>query len=233
VSRWSLGIRVRRRSRSWNAWPGPAGPALIWPRACAYWERRVSVGHGPTGGVRRSARLAGRRLRCRLARSCRRRRVPSSRLGAGTWCIMCLHVGLSVAVGAARQEQLQAQVADRGEQAVQDCLVDDRPGDGGPGAVVAGDLKAVEPGRPTVIQDARDSGLVVPRWLRHASPWVATTSTPAVGIPLATRYDCAWTGASLEGGTTGGIFPLRPALQWAVSRTAGRWTGRSVRGADG
>jgi hypothetical protein len=69
--------------------------------------------------------------------------------------------------------------------------------------------------------------------LRHASPWVATTSTPAVGIPLATRYDCAWTGASLEGGTTGGIFPLRPALQWAVSRTAGRWTGRSVRGADG
>src|SRR5919112_1705952 len=49
--------------------------------------------------------------------------------------------------GADRQE-LQAEVADLGQQTVEGRLVDDRAGDRGRARGVAGHLQAVEPGRP-------------------------------------------------------------------------------------
>src|SRR4029450_13558774 len=82
--------------------------------------------------------------------------------------------GSSFGVGAAHLEQLQAQVADLGEQAVQGRLVGDRPGDGGPAPIVGDDLQAVEPGRPAAVQDALDVDLVVHPRLRRGSPPRAT-----------------------------------------------------------
>jgi hypothetical protein len=58
---------------------------------------------------------------------------------------------LTVWVGAADQEQGQAQVADLGQQAVQGRRVDDRPGDDGLAGLVAADVQALEPGRPAVV----------------------------------------------------------------------------------
>jgi hypothetical protein len=57
----------------------------------------------------------------------------------------------------------QAEVTDLGEQAVEGGLVDDGPGDPGQAGVVAGDLQAVEPGRPAAVQHAADADLVEAR----------------------------------------------------------------------
>src|SRR5919112_6679005 len=62
--------------------------------------------------------------------------------------------------GADRQE-LQAEVADLGQQAVEGRLVGDRSGDGGRTRLVAGHLQAVEPGRPAAVQHPGDADLVV------------------------------------------------------------------------
>jgi MalT-like TPR region len=55
------------------------------------------------------------------------------------------------------RQQLQAQVADLGEQAVQGRLVDDGPGDPGLAGLVAGDLQPVEPGRSAAVQDMAEA----------------------------------------------------------------------------
>src|SRR5215218_4544933 len=70
-------------------------------------------------------------------------------------------MSVSLRVGAAHLQQLQTQVADLGEQAVQGRLVDDGAGDGGLASFVAGHPHAVEPGRPAAVQDAPDADLVV------------------------------------------------------------------------
>src|SRR5215216_7589719 len=115
----------------------------------------------------------------------RRRCVVGSWLGnpggagaAGSTACACgsnlLHRGpacrVSERVGAAYLQQLQAQVADLGEQAVQGRLVGDRPGDDGVAALVAGHPQAVEPGRPAAVQNALDADFVVDRRLRPSSP---------------------------------------------------------------
>jgi hypothetical protein len=64
------------------------------------------------------------------------RAMPSPR---PNWCLD-RESGSVVRINAAHLQQLQAQVADLGEQAVQGRLVSDRPGDGGLAGRVAGHL---------------------------------------------------------------------------------------------
>src|SRR5215218_1127027 len=108
--------------------------------------------------------MAGRRPRCRclVTRSRWDRWVRGRRVGVGTGC-MPTSMGLSVWADAADREQLQAQVADLGEQAVQGRLVGDQSGDGGLAGLVAADLQPLKPGRPAGVQHAPDAKLIARR----------------------------------------------------------------------
>ena len=98
-----------------------------------------------------------------------------------------LHRVTSMAiVGSVRHlEQLKAQVADPGGQAVQGRLVGDRPGDGGLAGLVAGDPQALEPGRPAGVQHALDAELVARRLGWSGACWWATH--PASRAMMASR----------------------------------------------
>src|SRR4030095_4883776 len=129
----------------------------------------------------------------------------------------CLHhcssVGLLVRVELADQQQRQAPVADRGEQAAQGRLVGDRPDKDGLAAVVAGDSQAVEPGRPAAVQDALDADLVMHWRLRPSSPlgrlsWPAAQHRP---------WDGGTGGAQRAGGVAG---RLAGADRWGLRARA-------------
>lgn len=63
--------------------------------------------------------------------------------------------------GALHRDQLQAEIADLGEHAVQGSLVGHLAGDDGHTAWFIGDSHAVEPGAPVLVKAVLDSNLVV------------------------------------------------------------------------
>jgi hypothetical protein len=73
----------------------------------------------------------------------------------------------------ADREQLQAQVTDLGQQAMQRRLVGERAGDDGLAGLVAGDAQTLKPGRPAAVQDTLDADLVVD----GLDGWVGRLST--------------------------------------------------------
>jgi len=94
-------------------------------------------------------------------------------------------------VDAANRLEGKAQVADLGEQAVQGRLIDDGPGDPGQAGLVAGDLEAIEPGRPAAVQHAPNTDLVevglalrsvISGWSAHPAAWIFELRSVREGV---------------------------------------------------
>src|SRR5215211_2918244 len=96
--------------------------------------------------------------------ACRDRAGGADRVGVPfTWSLLGRAPVPSPVAGldGADRQELQAEVADLGQQAVEGRLVDHRSGERGLARLVAGHLQAVEPGRPASVQLPGDADLVV------------------------------------------------------------------------